>query len=184
MQGFIVPRKGGWDTHGLPVELQVEKQLGLSSKKDIEKYGVAEFNKKCKESVWVYKSEWEKLTERMGFWVDLKNPYFTYKNQYIESLWSIIKKIWDRKLLYLAHRVVPFCTRCGTGLSSHEVAQGYKSVKDKSVYIMFKMKGGTNSNSYVLSWTTTPWTLPANLAIALHPELRMWRLKLKPTFLF
>ena len=179
MRGFYVQRKAGWDTHGLPVEIEVEKELGFKNKKDIEIYGIDKFNKKAKENAGKYIKEWEEMTKKMGFWVDLKNPYFTYKNQYIESLWSIIKKIWDRKLLYLAHRVVPFCTRCGTGLSSHEVAQGYKSVKDKSVYIMFKMKGGTNSNSYVLSWTTTPWTLPGNVALAINQNLSYIRARIK-----
>ena len=124
MAGFSVPRRAGWDTHGLPVELEVEKKLGLKSKKEIEKFGIAEFNQKCKESVWQYKDEWEKLTERMGFWLDLKNPYVTYENSYIESVWSILKRVWDKKLLYKGHKVVPWCPRCGTGLSSHELALG------------------------------------------------------------
>ena len=179
MRGFYVLRKAGWDTHGLPVEIEVEKELGFKNKKDIEVYGIDKFNKKAKESVWKYKNEWEHMTKKMGFWLDMSDPYITYKNQYIESLWAIIKKIWDRKLLYLAHRVVPFCTRCGTGLSSHEVAQGYKSVKDKSVYIMFKMKGGTNSNSYILSWTTTPWTLPGNVALAINSNLTYIRARVR-----
>ena len=123
MRGFYVQRKAGWDTHGLPVEIEVEKELGFKNKKDIEVYGIDKFNKKAKESVWKYKNEWEQMTRKMGFWLDMDDPYITYKNKYIESLWAIIKKIWDRKLLYLAHRVVPFCTRCGTPLSSHEVAQ-------------------------------------------------------------
>src|SRR3989344_516643 len=137
MRGFYVLRKAGWDTHGLPVEIDVEKELGFKNKKDIEVYGIDKFNKKAKESVWKYKNEWEQMTRKMGFWLDMSDPYITYKNQYIESLWSIIKKIWDRKLLYLAHRVVPFCTRCGTGLSSHEVAQGYRTITDKSVIVKF-----------------------------------------------
>ncbi|KKS82181.1 MAG: Isoleucine-tRNA ligase [Candidatus Wolfebacteria bacterium GW2011_GWC1_43_10] len=186
MQGFIVPRKGGWDTHGLPVELQVEKQLGLSSKKDIEKYGVAEFNKKCKESVWVYKSEWEKLTERMGFWVDLNNPYITYHNNYIETLWWIIKKIYKKGLMYLGYKIVLWCPRCGTGLSSHEVAQGYKEITENSVYLKFKLNKGqkiagftTDDSTYVLSWTTTPWTLPGNVALAVGKDVRYVRLRNK-----
>src|SRR3989338_5031251 len=155
MCGFYVQRKAGWDTHGLPVEIEVEKELGFKNKKDIETYGIDKFNKKAKESVWKYKNDWEQITKKMGFWHDMSDPYITYKNQYIESLWAIIKKIWDRKLLYLAHRVVHFCTRCGTPLATHEVAQGYKKIKENSVYVMFKMRGGTNLNSFVVSWTTT-----------------------------
>lgn len=168
MQGYYVKRQAGWDTHGLPVEIEVEKKLGLKTKKDIENYGVAEFNKKCKESVWQYKEEWEKLTERIGFWLDLKNPYITYKNDYIERLWKIIKYIFEKGLFYKGYKVVPWCTRCGTSLSSHEIALGYKSVKDLSVYLKFKLK---DKNSYILSWTTTPWTLPGNIALAINPEL-------------
>lgn len=187
MQGFLVPRKGGWDTHGLPVEIQVEKQLGLTSKKQIEEYGVAEFNKKCKESVWVYKSEWEKLTERMGFWLDLKNPYVTYHKNYIESLWWIIKQAWDKGLMYKGHKIVNWCYRCGTSLSSHELAQGYKEVIDNSVYVKFKLlpkqkivfqqtQGKvqyftTDEKTYILSWTTTPWTLPGNVALAVGEKI-------------
>ena len=174
MRGFFVLRKAGWDTHGLPVEIEVEKELGFKNKKDIEVYGIDKFNKKAKESVWKYKSEWEQMTRKMGFWLDMSDPYITYENRYIESLWAIIKKIWDRKLLYLAHRVVPFCTRCGTGLSSHEVAQGYKKVKEKSVYIKFKLKPNDKfpENIYVLAWTTTPWTLPGNVALAVGKNIQ------------
>ena len=188
MQGFVVPRKGGWDTHGLPVEIQVEKQLGFKNKKDIENYGIAAFNQKCKESVWIYKSEWEKLTERMGFWLDLKNPYVTYHKDYIESLWWIIKQVWDKGLMYQGHKVVPWCTRCGTALSSHELAQGYKEVTDTSVYIKFKLlpkqkialwqaQGKvkdfvTDDKTYILSWTTTPWTLPGNVALAVGKNIK------------
>ncbi|OGM98267.1 MAG: hypothetical protein A2915_04075 [Candidatus Yanofskybacteria bacterium RIFCSPLOWO2_01_FULL_41_34] len=179
MRGYFVLRKAGWDTHGLPVEIEVEKELGFKNKKDIETYGIDKFNKKAKESVWKYKNEWEQMTKKMGFWLDMNDPYITYKNQYIESLWAIIKKIWDRKLLYLAHRVVPFCTRCGTPLSSHEVAQGYKTVTDKSVFVKFKVKnsarsnlvGDLRSNLYVLAWTTTPWTLPGNVALAVGKDI-------------
>ena len=179
MQGFLVPRKAGWDTHGLPVELQVEKQLGLKSKKDIEHYGIAEFNKKCKESVWQYKSEWEKLTERMGYWLDLEHPYVTYENSYVEALWGVIKKIYDRKLLYQGHKVVPWCPRCGTALSSHELAQGYKTVTDESVFVKFRIEKpffaeatkGTKAPVCVLSWTTTPWTLPGNVALAVGKDI-------------
>ena len=169
MNGFFVLRKAGWDTHGLPVEIEIEKELGFKNKKDIEAYGIDKFNKKAKESVWKYKSEWEQMTRKMGFWLDMSDPYITYKNPYIESLWAIIKKISDRKLLYLAHRVVPFCTRCGTGLSSHEVAQGYKIVKDKSVYIKFKLV--SQPDTYILAWTTTPWTLPGNVALAVGKNI-------------
>ncbi|OGN03184.1 MAG: hypothetical protein A2655_03745 [Candidatus Yanofskybacteria bacterium RIFCSPHIGHO2_01_FULL_43_42] len=183
MRGFFVLRKAGWDTHGLPVEIEVEKELGFKNKKDIEKYGIAEFNKKAKENVWKYKAEWEEMTRRTGFWLDTDNPYVTYENKYIESLWAIIKKIWDKKLLYLAHRVVPFCTRCGTPLSSHEVAQGYKKVSDRSVFVKFKVKslklksselknlGTDNLQTYILAWTTTPWTLPGNVALAVGKDI-------------
>lgn len=181
MRGFFVVRKAGWDTHGLPVEIEVEKSLGFKTKKDIENYGIANFNKKAKESVWKYKTEWEEMTRRMGFWVDLKNPYVTYDNNYIETLWYIIQQIWKKNLLYLAHKVVPFCFRCGTPLSSHEVAQGYKSVIEKSVYIKFRIsdphfsnKLGISKNSkvYILAWTTTPWTLPGNLALAVGKDIK------------
>ena len=172
MRGFSVRRKAGWDTHGLPVELQVEKQLGFKSKKDIEAYGVAAFNQQCKESVWTYKEEWEKLTERMGFWLDIKDPYVTYKNSYIEAIWSIIKRADERGHLYKDFRVGPWCTRCQTGLASHELNQpgAYKDVKDLSVYVKFKLKGerfkGLEGDVYLLAWTTTPWTLPGNVGLA------------------
>ena len=166
MQGFLVERKGGWDTHGLPVELQIEKKLGLSSKKDIEKYGIAKFNKACRSSIWEFKKEWEDLTDRIGFWLDMKHPYITYETSYIESLWWIIKQFWDKGLLYKDYKVVPFCTRCGTSLSSHELAQGYKTVRDRSVYVKFKTDG-----AYFLAWTTTPWTLPGNVALAVGADI-------------
>ncbi len=174
MNGYFVLRKAGWDTHGLPVEIEIEKELGFKNKKDIEAYGIDKFNKKAKESVWKYKSEWENMTRKMGFWLDMNEPYITYENNYIESLWAIIKKIWDRKLLYLAHRVVPFCVRCGTPLSSHEVAQGYKSVKENSVYIKFKLKQNEvfTQDTYILAWTTTPWTLPGNVALAVGKDIK------------
>lgn len=181
MEGFVVPRKGGWDTHGLPVELQVEKQLGFKTKKDIENYGIAAFNHRCKESVWIYQSEWEKLTERMGYWLDQKNPYVTYHKDYMESLWWIIKQAWDKGLMYQGHKVVPWCTRCGTSLSSHELGQpgGYKEVTDTSVFIKFKLDKGqkigsftTDDKTYVLSWTTTPWTLPGNIALAVGEKIQ------------
>ncbi len=181
MRGYVVPRKGGWDVHGLPVELEVEKQLGFSSKKEIEKFGIAEFNQKCKESVWKYKDEWEKITRRMGFWLDLKNPYIPYQNSYIETLWWILKSIGEKKLLYQGHKIVPWCARCGTGLSSHELALGYREVEENSVYIKFHLlpnqkfgKSGkykTKENAYILSWTTTPWTLPGNVALAVGKNI-------------
>ncbi|MEX1014498.1 MAG: class I tRNA ligase family protein [Candidatus Paceibacterota bacterium] len=178
MNGFSVTRKGGWDTHGLPVELEVEKKLGLKTKKDIEKFGIAKFNKHCKESVWAYKDEWERLTERMGYWLDMEDPYITYKNSYIETLWWIISQAEERGLLYKAHKVVPWCTRCGTTLSSHELAQGYKNVKEPSVYVKFKLKNrqkagkiSLGNNAYILSWTTTPWTLPGNVALAVGEKI-------------
>lgn len=181
MKGFHVRRKGGWDTHGLPVELQVEKELGLKTKKEIEEYGIAEFNKKCKESVWTYLDIWNKFTERIGFWVDQENPYITYENYYIEAVWNILKKISERKLLYKDYKVVPWCPRCGTGLSSHELAQGYEDVKDTSVTIKFKLKAGqkfgengefeTKDSAYILAWTTTPWTLPGNVALAVSEKI-------------
>lgn len=178
MQGFRVERKAGWDTHGLPVELQVEKELKISSKPEIEKYGIEEFNKKCKASVWEYKDEWEKLTTRIAYWLDLKNPYVTYSNEYIESVWWILSEIYKKGLLYEGHKVVPYCSRCGTGLSSHEVAQGYKKIKDTSVYVKFKVNAGqkignfiTDENTYFLVWTTTPWTLPGNVALAVGKDI-------------
>ncbi|MEK9173242.1 MAG: class I tRNA ligase family protein [Patescibacteria group bacterium] len=179
MRGYYVLRRAGWDTHGLPVEIQVEKELGLKSKKDIEKFGIAEFNEKCKESVWKFKDEWERLTERMGFWLDMKNPYVTYEKDYIESLWWIVAQFWKKKLLYKGHKIVNWCPRCGTGLSSHEMAQGYKEVVDNSVYVKFKLKKGqkigkdfsVNDKTFILSWTTTPWTLPGNVALAVGEKI-------------
>ena len=172
MQGYFVPRRAGWDTHGLPVELEVEKKLGFKSKLDILNYGVAEFNQKCKESVWEYKKEWEDLTERMGFWLDLKNAYITYETNYIESLWWIIKEFHKRGLLYEGYKIVPWCVRCGTALSSHELGQpdAYKTVLDNSVYVRFKIKSEDKKfkNTSLLSWTTTPWTLPGNIALAIN----------------
>ncbi len=169
MRGFYVLRKAGWDTHGLPVEIEIEKELGFKNKKEIEAYGIEKFNKKAKDSVWKYKKEWEDMTRKMGFWLDEKDPYITYEPKYIETLWYVIKQIWDKNLLYLAHRVVPFCTRCGTPLSSHEVAQGYQKVKERSVYIKFKLV--SQPDTYVLAWTTTPWTLPGNLALAVGKDI-------------
>ncbi|MBI1984671.1 MAG: class I tRNA ligase family protein, partial [Candidatus Wildermuthbacteria bacterium] len=171
MQGFFAPRKAGWDTHGLPVELQIEKKLGLKSKKDIERYGIAKFNQECKKSVWEYKGEWEKFNERLGLWLDMDHPYITYDTSYIESLWFIIKRFWDKGLLYKDYKVVPYCARCGTPLSSHELAQGYRTVKDRSVYAKFKITGNSKfQGAHFLAWTTTPWTLPGNVALAVNVE--------------
>ncbi|HUZ92516.1 MAG TPA: class I tRNA ligase family protein [Candidatus Paceibacterota bacterium] len=181
MRGFYVPRKAGWDTHGLPVEMAAEKALGFKSKKDIEQYGVKRFNEKAKEQVWLYKDEWESMTRRIGYWLDLKNAYVTYEPEYIETLWWTLQKIWQNKLLYKGHKVVPWCTRCGTALSSHELAQGYKETTDNSVYVKFKLKSGqkigdhtikSKDKIYILSWTTTPWTLPGNVALAVGPNIQ------------
>jgi len=166
MKGYQVLRKAGWDTHGLPVELEVEKLLGINGKPEIEKYGVEPFIQQCKESVWKYKAEWEDMSDRVGFWADMETPYVTYDNNYIESVWWAIKKIWDKDLLYKGHRIVPYCPRCGTALSSHEVAQGYKDVKEKSVIAKFKVIG--KDNEFILAWTTTPWTLPSNVALTVN----------------
>ncbi len=180
MNGFKVLRKAGWDTHGLPVELQVEKELKISGKPDIEKYGIFEFNQKCRESVWKFKDEWEKMTRRIAFWLDLEHPYITYDNSYIESLWWIISQANAKNLLYRGHKVVPHCPRCGTALSTHEVAQGYKLVKDNSLYINFKITKGNNLVSpgdFILAWTTTPWTLPGNVALAVGEGLEYVKVK-------
>lgn len=176
MKGYHVARKGGWDTHGLPVELQVEKKLGLTSKKAIEEYGIEKFNKECKESVWEYTDLWEKFTERIGYWVDQKNAYVTYHNHYIESVWNVIKTVNDKKLLYKDYKVVPWCPRCGTTLSSHELAQGYVDVKDLSVTAKFRIKG--QENTYILAWTTTPWTLPGNVALAVGEKIIYVKIKM------
>lgn len=175
MQGYRVPRRAGWDTHGLPVELQIEKKLGLTSKKQIEEYGVAQFNKECKDSVFTYIKDWEDFTDRMGYWVDKKSAYYTFNNSYIESLWNIVGKINDRDLLYKDYRIVPWCPRCGTGLSSHELAQEYHDVKDLSVTAKFKVVG--QDNTYILAWTTTPWTLPGNLALAVGKDIEYVRVR-------
>ncbi len=196
MRGYHVRRKGGWDTHGLPVELQVEKELGLKSKKEIESYGIGAFNEKCKESVWKYVHEWEDFTNRMGYWVDLKNPYVTYKSKYIEAVWNVIKTADKKDLLYKDYKVVPWCPRCGTALSSHELAQGYETVKDLSLYVKFQMENGkclpaqsgkiasqkqTDNDliipTYLLAWTTTPWTLPGNVGLAINPKIDYVKVK-------
>lgn len=168
MKGYKVLRKAGWDTHGLPVELEIEKKLSISGKPQIEKYGVEPFIKECKDSVFKYESLWEDMSERVGYWADMKNPYVTYHNEYIESVWWALKQIWDKGLLYKGHKIVPYCPRCGTSLSSHEVAQGYKDVKDKSAFAKFLIKGTTNE--YLLAWTTTPWTLPSNVALTVNAD--------------
>ena len=166
MKGYKVIRKAGWDTHGLPVELEIEKKLGISGKEQIEEYGVEKFVKECKESVFTYVSMWEKMTEQIGYWVDMENPYVTYHNPYIESVWWALKQMWDKGLLYEGHKVMPYCPRCGTALSSHEVAQGYKDVKDLTAIAKFKV--ADEDNKYILAWTTTPWTLPSNLALCIN----------------
>lgn len=168
MKGFHVNFKAGWDTHGLPVELEVEKSLGINGKEQIEEYGVEAFVKKCKESVWTYKAEWEQMSDRVAYWADMQNPYVTYDNNYIESVWWALKEIWKKGLLYEGHKIVPYCPRCGTSLSSHEVAQGYKDVKETSVFVRFKVKD--QDNTYFAAWTTTPWTLPSNLALCANPK--------------
>jgi len=168
MKGYHVLRKAGWDTHGLPVELEVERELGLASKAEIEAYGVARFNEQCRESVFRYVEEWRQMTQRIGFWVDMDHPYITLTNDYIESLWWIVKTLWDKDLVYRDYKVVPYCPRCGTALSSHELAQGYDTAVDPSIYVKFPLRD--ESGTYLLSWTTTPWTLPGNAALAVDPE--------------
>ena len=170
MQGYHVLRKGGWDTHGLPVELEVEKQLSLTGKEQIEEYGVAKFNQMCKESVWEYLSDWEALTERMAFWVSLEDAYVTMNNEYVQSLWWILKQLWDKGLLFEGYKVVPYCPRCGTPLSSHELSLGYQEgTVDPSVFVKFSVKG--EDDAYLLAWTTTPWTLPGNAALAVGEKI-------------
>jgi isoleucyl-tRNA synthetase len=168
MKGYQVPRKAGWDTHGLPVELEVEKAIGINGKDQIEKYGIEPFVKKCKDSVWKYKGMWEEFSDAVGFWADMEHPYVTYYNDFIESEWWALKTIWDKGLLYKGYKIVPYCPRCGTPLSSHEVAQGYKTVKEKSVMAKFRLCG--EENVYFIAWTTTPWTLPSNVALAVNPK--------------
>jgi isoleucyl-tRNA synthetase len=173
MRGYRVPRKAGWDCHGLPVELEVEKQLGIASKQEIEEFGIAEFNQRCRESVFEYVEEWDRLTERIGFWIDLDDPYVTLEDDYIESVWWSLRKLWDDGRLYQGHKVVPYCPRCGTALSSHEVALGYEDVRDPSIYVRFPLlgEGGERSGESLLVWTTTPWTLPGNVAVAVSPRV-------------
>jgi len=183
MRGFKVIRKAGWDTHGLPVELEIEKKLGLKSKKDIEKYGIVQFNKKCKESVWNYKKDWERLTERIGFWLDLENPYITYETNYIETVWWILKEIYKKGLLYQDYKVVPYCPRCGTSLSSHEVALGYEKIKESAIYVKFRILNPEFKATSLLVWTTTPWTLPGNVAIAVNPKFIYSKVKIGDEYL-
>ncbi|MCI0619635.1 class I tRNA ligase family protein [Candidatus Wolfebacteria bacterium] len=182
MCGYHVRRKGGWDTHGLPVELEVEKELGFKTKKDIETYGIAAFNQKCRESVWKYKEEWERFTTRIGYWLDLEHSYITYETNYIESLWYIIKRVAKKNLLYKDYKVVPWCPRCGTALSSHELAQGYADVEDTSVYVKFRVKNpervGLSGDVYLLAWTTTPWTLLGNVALAVGKNVEYVKLQI------
>ena len=176
MKGNKVPRKAGWDTHGLPVELEVEKMLGLDGKDQIEAYGMEPFIQHCKDSVWKYKGMWEEFSDAVGFWADMEHPYVTYDNNYIESEWWALKQIWDKKLLYKGYKIVPYCPRCGTPLSSHEVAQGYKDVKERSAIARFKVKG---EDAYILAWTTTPWTLPSNVALCVNPDETYIKVKMK-----
>ena len=176
-KGFFVPRKAGWDTHGLPVEIEVEKQLGISGKQQIEQLGVAEFNRRCRESVFTYKEEWQKLSERTAYWLDYDHPYITYSNDYIESVWWALKTLFDRGLLTRGHKILPYCPRCGTSLSSHEVAQGYEDVEDPSVYVTLELAG--DQRRRILVWTTTPWTLVSNVALAVHPDLDYAELRRK-----
>jgi len=175
MQGFSVPRKGGWDTHGLPVEVQVEKKLGLKSKKEVLEYGMEKFIEECRKDVFSNIDDWEKSTEELSYWVDLEKPYKTLDNNYIESVWWSLKELYNKDFLYEGFRVVPYCPRCGTSLSSHEVSQGYKDVKEESVYVAFKLK---NKKEYILAWTTTPWTLPGNVALAVGPKITYVKAKL------
>ncbi|MBO7364629.1 MAG: class I tRNA ligase family protein, partial [Lachnospiraceae bacterium] len=174
MKGYKVPRKAGWDTHGLPVELEVEKSLGLNGKDQIEKYGIEPFIRQCKESVWKYKGMWEDFSGKVGFWADMENPYVTYYDDYIESEWWALKEIWKKDLLYKGFKIVPYCPRCGTPLSTAEVAQGYKTVKERSAVVRFKVK---DEDAYFLAWTTTPWTLPSNVALCVNPDETYCRVK-------
>ena len=180
MKGYHVLRKAGWDTHGLPVELEVEKVLGIDGKQEIEKYGIEPFIKKCKESVWKYKQEWEIMSDHIGYWADMKNPYVTYDDKYIESVWWAISEMAKKGLLYRGHKIVPYCPRCGTALSSHEVAQGYKDVEDTSIFVKFKLKNV--DKTYFIAWTTTPWTLPSNVALCVNAKEKYTKIKVGEEF--
>jgi len=181
MQGFFVERRAGWDTHGLPTEMEAEKKLNIKSKKEIDKLGIEKFIEECRRNVFTYKKEWEEFTERIGFWLDFENAYITCDNDYIESLWWILKQIWEKGLLYQGYKVVPYCPRCGTSLSSHEVAQGYKTIKENSIYVKLKVKG--QKDTFLLIWTTTPWTLPGNVALAIKPDFEYVKIKAGSEFL-
>ena len=174
MQGYHVPRKAGWDTHGLPVEIGVEKKLGLNSKREVEAYGIAKFNAECRQSVFVYEGEWRKFTERMGYWVDLDDAYMTLNKDYIESVWWSVKQLQEKGLLYKGFRVAPYCPKDGTTLSNAEVSEGYKDIQDPSIYVTFDLKEpeklGLEDGAAFLVWTTTPWTLPYNVGVAIHPD--------------
>ena len=174
MQGYQVKRKAGWDTHGLPVEIEVEKELKLSSKQEIEEYGIEKFNEKCRESVFRYEGLWREMTKRMGYLIDLDNPYITLDNDYIETVWWILDRFNKEGLIYEGHKILPYCTRCGTGLASHEVAQGYEEIKTVTVYVKVKRK---DADEYFLIWTTTPWTLAANVALTVNPEMTYLKVK-------
>src|SRR4051812_25971499 len=183
MRGYRVPRKAGWDCHGLPVELEIERELGISSKEEIEAYGIAEFNDRCRESVFRYVEDWNRLTERIGFWIDLEDPYVTMTNEYIESVWWALRRVWDDERLYEGHKVVPYCPRCGTALSSHEVALGYHDVEDPSVYVKLPVREAApdsplEQGDQLLVWTTTPWTLISNAAVAAGGEIEYVRIQL------
>ncbi|HJM41512.1 MAG TPA: class I tRNA ligase family protein, partial [Candidatus Thalassarchaeaceae archaeon] len=168
MEGHFVERKGGWDTHGLPVEIEVQKRLDLMSNEAIEAFGMAEFNEECRNSVWTYEQAWREMTERMAFWVDLDDPYVTLHNNYVESCWWALKQMFDKDLLFRGHKVLPYCPQTGTSYSSHEVALGYKEVVEPSVYIKFQL---VDDDASVLAWTTTPWTLPGNVGLAVGPDV-------------
>jgi isoleucyl-tRNA synthetase len=174
MEGYQVKRKAGWDTHGLPVEIEVEKQLNLNNKQEIEEYGLDKFNEKCRDSVFKYENLWREMTKRMGYAIDLDNPYITLDNDYIESVWWILDKFNKENMIYEGHKILPYCTRCGTGLASHEVAQGYEEIKTNTVIVKFKRK---NIDEYFLVWTTTPWTLAANVALTVHPDVQYTKVK-------
>ncbi|HIB41950.1 MAG TPA: isoleucine--tRNA ligase, partial [Candidatus Poseidoniales archaeon] len=180
MEGYFVERKGGWDTHGLPVEIEVQKRLDLMSNEAIEEFGMEKFNEECRKSVWTYEDAWRKMTERMAFWLDMDDPYVTLHNEYVESGWWALKQMFDKDLLYKGHKILPYCPQTGTSYSTHEVAQGYKEVEEPSVYIKFKLTdetAGDLAGASVLAWTTTPWTLPGNVGLAVGPEVIYARVK-------